>query len=126
MFRLYASNSHSYTHLILALGIVRKPTVWIFITSKYPGIHDIGLPIHTSTMIRPRGFHPCRNPSTEWHRRRKWHRRQNLTPAGTRFSVDLMKSPLGPRHIVLEGNRKRWRVASVGAVVCLTQAMSSH
>ena len=23
-----ASNSHSYTHLILALGIVRKPTVW--------------------------------------------------------------------------------------------------
>ena len=28
MFRMYASNSHSYTHLILALGIVRKPTVW--------------------------------------------------------------------------------------------------
>ena len=43
MFRMYASNSHSYTHLILALGIVRKPTVWVFITSKYPGIHDIGL-----------------------------------------------------------------------------------
>ena len=40
---MYASNSHSYTHLILALGIVRKPTVWGFITSKYPGIHDIGL-----------------------------------------------------------------------------------
>ena len=41
---MYASNSHSYTHLILALGIVRKPTVWVFITSKYPGTHDIGLP----------------------------------------------------------------------------------
>ena len=43
---MYASNSHSYTHLILALGIVREPTVWGFITSKYPGIHDIGLPTH--------------------------------------------------------------------------------
>ena len=28
-------NSQSYTHLILALGIVREPTVWGFITSKY-------------------------------------------------------------------------------------------
>ena len=44
MFRMCASNSHSYTHLILALGIVREPTVWVFITSKYPGTHDIGLP----------------------------------------------------------------------------------
>ena len=44
MFRMYDSNSHSYTHLILALGIVRKPTIWGFITSHYPGIHDIGLP----------------------------------------------------------------------------------
>ena len=35
-------NYHSYTHLILALGIVREPTVWGFITSKYPGVHDIG------------------------------------------------------------------------------------
>ena len=40
---MYASNSHSYTHLILALGIVREPTVWVFISSKYPGIHDLGL-----------------------------------------------------------------------------------
>ena len=39
---MYASNFHSY--LILALGIVREPTVWGFITSKYPGIHDFGLP----------------------------------------------------------------------------------
>ena len=44
MFRMYASNFHSYTHLILALGIVREPTVWVFITSNYPGTHDIGLP----------------------------------------------------------------------------------
>ena len=44
MFRIYASNSHGYTHLILAQGIVKNPTVWVFITSKYPGIHDIGLP----------------------------------------------------------------------------------
>ena len=49
MFRMYASNSHSYTHLILALGIVREPTVWVYITSKYPGIHDIGLPTPTTT-----------------------------------------------------------------------------
>ena len=47
MFRMYASKSHSYIHIILALGIVRKPTVWVFITSKYPGTHDIGLPTHT-------------------------------------------------------------------------------
>ena len=38
MLRMYASNSHSYTHLILALGIVREPTVWVFITSQYRGI----------------------------------------------------------------------------------------
>ena len=42
MFRMYANNSHSYTPLIIALGIVRKPTVWGFITSEYPGTHDIG------------------------------------------------------------------------------------
>ena len=40
-----ASNSYSYTRLIVALGIVRKPSMWEFITSKYPAIiHDIGLP----------------------------------------------------------------------------------
>ena len=32
---LVKGNSHSYTHLIRALGIVRDPTVWGFITSKY-------------------------------------------------------------------------------------------
>ena len=39
-----ARNSHSYTHLIIVVGIVREPIVWVFITSKYPGIHEIGLP----------------------------------------------------------------------------------
>ena len=42
MFRMYASNSHSYTNLILALGIVREPTLWGLMTSKYPCTHDIG------------------------------------------------------------------------------------
>ena len=57
---MYASNSHSYTHLILALGIARKPTVWVFITSKYPGIHDIGLPTHDQAKSRPAGrIIPC-------------------------------------------------------------------
>ena len=42
---MYASHSHSYTHLILALGIVRKPTVWGLLLQIYPGIHDTGLPI---------------------------------------------------------------------------------
>ena len=32
---LVKDNSNSYTHLILALGIVREPTVWGFITTKY-------------------------------------------------------------------------------------------
>ena len=41
---MYASNSHSYTHLILALGIVRKPTVWVLLLHQAIGIHDIGLP----------------------------------------------------------------------------------
>ena len=43
-------NSHSYTHLILALGIVREPTIRGLITSQYPDIHDIGLPRYS----RPR------------------------------------------------------------------------
>ena len=48
-----ARNHHSYTHLKLALGIVREPTVWGFITSQYPGIHDNGLPtsIHRDTLL---------------------------------------------------------------------------
>ena len=53
MFRMYASNSHSYTHVILALGIVIEPTVWWFITSKYPGIHDSGRAIPMQTVAGP-------------------------------------------------------------------------
>ena len=54
MLRMYASNPHSYTHLILALGIVREPAVWVFITSNYPGIHDFGLPIITPVKLAVR------------------------------------------------------------------------
>ena len=60
-----ASNSHSYTHLILALSIVRKPTVWGFITSNYPGIHDIGLPTKRYLLLclaHVRGPHQPRAP----------------------------------------------------------------
>ena len=35
-------NYHSFTHLLLALGIVREPTVWEFMTTKYYCAHDIG------------------------------------------------------------------------------------
>ena len=55
MFRMCARNSHSYTHLILALGIVREPTVWVFITPKYPGTHDIGL--HMCSALQGHGRH---------------------------------------------------------------------
>ena len=58
MFRMYASNYHSYTHLILALGIVREPTVWVFITSKYPDIHDIGLPSNNSARSKNLNWNP--------------------------------------------------------------------
>ena len=57
---MHASNYHSYTHLIQALGIVRKPTVWVFITSKYHGTHDIGLP--NNSMSPPiQGTHEAMN-----------------------------------------------------------------
>ena len=47
--------------LILALGIVRKPTVWVFIPSEYPGIHHdmtlASLPAcaqrHDNTLVHP-------------------------------------------------------------------------
>ena len=42
MFTVCARNYHSYNHLILTLGIVREPTVWGFITSKYSCTHGIG------------------------------------------------------------------------------------
>ena len=41
---MYARINHSYTQLIQChvSGIVREPTVWGFISSQYPSIHDIG------------------------------------------------------------------------------------
>ena len=58
MFKMCASNSHSYTHLKLALGIVREPTGWVlnFITSKYPGTHDIGLPRYSCDTTEEASF----------------------------------------------------------------------
>ena len=37
---------------MLALGIIRKPTVWGFITLQYPGIHVIGLPNPMAPMLK--------------------------------------------------------------------------
>ena len=42
MLRVCARYYHSYTHLILAQGIVREPTVWGFIASTYSCTHGIG------------------------------------------------------------------------------------
>ena len=39
---MYASNPHSYTLVVLGLGIVSESTLWGFVTSQYSGIHDIG------------------------------------------------------------------------------------
>ena len=44
-------NSHSYTHLILALGIVREPTVWALLLQNIYCTHDIGLPSLTYIRI---------------------------------------------------------------------------
>ena len=53
MIRPCARNYHSYTHLILALGIVRAPTVWGFMTSKYSCTHNIGRTTNTSVFSPP-------------------------------------------------------------------------
>ena len=67
MFRMYASNPHSYTHLIIALGIVRKLTMWGFITSQYPGIHAIGLPSVTQASARTLCPAPIPTWANTWH-----------------------------------------------------------
>ena len=79
MFRIYASNSHSYTHLIPALGIVREPTVWVFITSNYPGIHDIGLGGYCTA--GPLASHEGSNP---WRILRSFFRRDQVDVKGLR------------------------------------------
>ena len=58
---MYARIYHRYTHLIPALGIVREPTVWSFITSQYPGIHDMSLP--SQGRHRRQTIACCRNRS---------------------------------------------------------------
>ena len=73
MLRMYASNSHSHTHLILALGIVREPTVWVTITSEYPGIHDIGLPAVKLPNVK-------RNPEVYEYRLGELHGGHGLVP----------------------------------------------
>ena len=42
MSRVCARNNHSYTRLILALGIVRYPAAWGFMTSEYSCTRNIG------------------------------------------------------------------------------------
>ena len=79
------SNSHSYTHLILALGIVRKPTVCVFVTSNYPGTHDIGLPTSTHQVHKPQlneavasdveGRYTCSDVDRAVVHARPWHTR---------------------------------------------------
>ena len=54
---MYASNSRSYTHLILTLGIVRA-YIMGFITSKYPGIYDIGRATHRQGPTAAMHHHP--------------------------------------------------------------------
>ena len=102
MFRMCASNSHSYTHLILARGIVRKPTVWVFITSKYPGTHDIGLPRNIQYMFEP---DCCSNPKPVricWHCLVKFPRFEiSKTCLGSDFSVVILSSSIGDRTYVL-------------------------
>ena len=82
---MYAIHFDSYTHLILALGTIREPTVRGFMTSQYPGIHDIGLP--TTNRLKcveeriPCTRVPCRvmlgwgrGGGVSGHITRTWHR----------------------------------------------------
>ena len=50
-----------YTHSILALGILREPTIWVFITSDYPGIHDTGLWGYNDDRIAHAFANTCQN-----------------------------------------------------------------
>ena len=40
--KMCVRNYHSYTHLIPDFGIVREPTIWRIMTSKYSCTDDIG------------------------------------------------------------------------------------
>ena len=61
MFKMYASNSHSCTRLILALVIVREPTVWgvyYFTLSWYNDLAALMMTVRHSVL----GFLQGRNP----------------------------------------------------------------
>ena len=45
MFRVRARTYHNYTHLILALGIVREPTVWALLLQNAPAPMTLAPPI---------------------------------------------------------------------------------
>ena len=50
---VYARNYHSYTHLLLALGIIREPKIWWLIKSKYLAVLLTGVaPARPSTLER--------------------------------------------------------------------------
>ena len=94
MLRMCASISHSYTHLIQALGIVRKPTVWVFITSKYPGTHDIGPP--DSIILHKHHFpRACRSEHMLAQRTRSRGQRRAKTTSTTTTMVKTVAA--GPR-----------------------------
>ena len=58
MFGVCARNYHSYTHLLLALSVVREPTVWGFITSKYSCTKDIGrTSLYVVSTLKPEPQH---------------------------------------------------------------------
>ena len=57
--RMFASNSHNYTHLIIVLGIVRKPTVWVFITSNTLAYMTLACLIHVSCVMCHVSCVPC-------------------------------------------------------------------
>ena len=98
MFRMYASNSHSYTHLILALGIVRKPTVWLFITLKYPGIHDTGLAamLQVDTIKLRILVHVCAGMFYLHH------------------DVQVLHKDIKTANILLDGDGHRWKICDFG------------
>ena len=57
MFRIYASNSHSYTHLLLALGIVREPTVCQdILPGCMPGYFEVINPHSVGSLTIPRAL----------------------------------------------------------------------
>ena len=81
MFRMCARNSHSCSHLILALGIVREPTVWGFITSQYPGYMTLACLRYGSSIF-------MKSEVPEWH----------LQPVTTGFAVIAVICSNNPKN----------------------------